>query len=77
MYIQLGWTPIEPIIKDIRIDKNQSHIQFSIQFAITKIIHWSQGLSLDELAFDHTNVKNMDYDTKAFLTYEQKKDYIY
>jgi hypothetical protein len=51
MYIQLGWTPIEPIIKDIKIDKNQSHIPILIQLTITKIIHWSQGLLLDELAY--------------------------
>jgi hypothetical protein len=59
--IQSNWTSIEPIIKDIKIGKNQTHIitriQFSIQLAITKTIHQSQGLSLDELAFDPTNVK--------------------
>jgi hypothetical protein len=66
MYIQLGWTPIEPIIKDIRIDKNQSHIPFSIQLTITIIIHWSQGLSLVELAFDHTNIKKHGLWYKVF-----------
>jgi hypothetical protein len=39
------WTPIEPIIKDIRIGKSQSfvitRIQFLIQLAIAKIIHHS------------------------------------
>jgi hypothetical protein len=52
---------IQPIIKDIRIDKNQSYInmriQFPIQLATIKTIHQSQGLSLDEFTFDHTNVK--------------------
>jgi hypothetical protein len=54
-------TPIEPIIKDIRVDKSQSFIIISIQFPIQlvapKTIHHSQGLSLDELAFDPSNVK--------------------
>jgi hypothetical protein len=58
--IQLNWTLIEPIIKDIRINKNQYHItmriQFPIQLATTKTIHQSQGLSLDEFTFDPTNV---------------------
>jgi hypothetical protein len=58
--IELKWTPIEPIIKYIRVGKSQSfiitRIQFSIQLVITKTIHGSQGLSLDELAFDPTNV---------------------
>jgi hypothetical protein len=38
--IQTNWTPIESIIKDIKIGKNQIHIitriQFSIQLAIAK-----------------------------------------
>jgi hypothetical protein len=42
-------TPIEPIIKDIRVDKFQSFIIISIQFPIQlvapKTIHHSQGLS--------------------------------
>ncbi len=61
--IQTNCTPIEPIIKDIKIGKNQIHIitkiQFSIQLAIARTIHQSQGLSLDELAFDPTNIKNI------------------
>jgi hypothetical protein len=59
--IQLDWTLIEPIIKNIRIDKNQSHIitriQFPIQLVITRTLYWSKGFSLDGLAFDLTNVK--------------------
>jgi hypothetical protein len=59
--IQPNWTPIEPIIKDIRIGKSPSHIitriQFLIQLAIAKTIHQSQGLSLNILAFDPTNVR--------------------
>jgi hypothetical protein len=57
------WTPIKLIIKDIRVGKSQSFIitkiQFPIQHATTRTIHRSQGLSLDELLFDPTNVKNM------------------
>ncbi len=41
--IQPNWTPIEPIIKDIRIYKNQFHIiariQPSIQLAVARTIH--------------------------------------
>jgi hypothetical protein len=56
--IQPNWTPIEPIIKDIRIGKNQFRIikKFNFQF-IPRIIHQSQGLSLDKLAFDLTKCK--------------------
>jgi hypothetical protein len=43
--IESKWTPIEPIIKDIRIGKSQSfiitRIQFLIQLATTKTIHRS------------------------------------
>jgi hypothetical protein len=43
--IESKWTPIEPIIKDIRVDKSQSFIitrtQFPIQFAAIKTIHHS------------------------------------
>jgi hypothetical protein len=77
MYIQVGWTPIEPIIKDIRIDKNQPHIPFSIQLTIKKIIHWSQGLSLDELAFDHTNVKKRGLWYKVFFLHMNKRKIIF
>jgi hypothetical protein len=59
--IESKWTSIELIIKDIKVGKSQSfiltRIQFSIQLATTKIIHCFEGLSLDELVFDHTNVK--------------------
>jgi hypothetical protein len=52
--IQPNWSWIEPIIKDIRIGKNQSHIitriQLLIQLVATRIIHRSQGLSLNDLA---------------------------
>jgi hypothetical protein len=51
----------EPIIKDIRVDKSQSFIitsiYFPIQCATTKTIHCSQGLLVDELTFDPSNVK--------------------
>jgi hypothetical protein len=59
--IENDWTPIEPLVKEIRVGKVQSHlitrIQFLVQLATARIIHRSQGLSLDELAFDSTNVK--------------------
>jgi hypothetical protein len=55
------WTPIEPIIKDIRVGKSQSfiitRIQFLIQFVVVTTIHRFQGVSLDEVIFDPTNVK--------------------
>ncbi len=58
--IKSKWTPIEPIIKDIKVGKSQSFIitmiQFSIQLIVAKIIHCCQGLSLDELVFDPNNV---------------------
>jgi hypothetical protein len=48
--IKSKWTPIELIIKYIRVGKSQSfiiiRIQFPIQLAITRTIHRSQGLSL-------------------------------
>jgi len=41
--IESKWTPIEPIIKDIRIGTSQSfiitRIQFLIQLATTRTIH--------------------------------------
>jgi hypothetical protein len=37
--IQSNWTPIESIIKDIKTDKNQSHIITRIQLATTRTIH--------------------------------------
>jgi hypothetical protein len=58
--IDSKWTPIEPIIKDIRVGKSHSfiltRIQFPIQLATTKTIHHSHGLSLNELVFDLTKV---------------------
>jgi hypothetical protein len=55
------WTTIEhPISKDIQIGSNSSHIitrtQFPIQLDVTHTIHWTQGLILDWLAFNPTNV---------------------
>jgi hypothetical protein len=59
--IENDWTPIEPLVKEIRVGKVQSHlitrIQFPVQLVAARTIHRSQGLSLDELAFDPTNVK--------------------
>jgi hypothetical protein len=59
--IESKWTPIEPIIKNIKIVKFQSfiltNIQFSIQLATLITIHHSQGLSLDELVFDPIDIK--------------------
>jgi hypothetical protein len=59
--IESKWTPIEPIIKDIKVGKSQSfiitRIQFPIQLVTTKTIHHCQGLSLDELVIDFTNIK--------------------
>jgi hypothetical protein len=59
--IESKWTPIELIIKDIRLGKSQSFIitkiQFSIQPALIRTIHYFEGLSLDELIFDPTNGK--------------------
>ncbi len=59
--IELEWTPIESIIKNIKFGKSQSYIitriQFSIKLATIKTIHCSQGLSLDELVFDPINNK--------------------
>jgi len=61
--IESKWTPIEPIVKDIRIGKSQSsiirRIQFSIQFVVVRTIHCFQGLSLNELVFDPINIKKI------------------
>jgi hypothetical protein len=58
--IESKWTPIEPVIKDIKVGKSQSFIitmiQFPIQLVTTRTIHHFQGLSLDELVFDPTKV---------------------
>ncbi len=53
------WTLIEPISKDIQIGSNFSTItktQFPIQLAIARTIQQAQGLTLDYLTFDPTNV---------------------
>jgi hypothetical protein len=59
--IELKWTPIERIIKNIGVGKSQSFIiikiQFLIQLAIVRTIHHFKGLSLDELVFYPTNVE--------------------
>jgi hypothetical protein len=59
--IESKWRPSEPIIKDIKVGKSQSFIiirsKFPIQLVIVRTIHCSQGLSLDELVFDPTNLK--------------------
>ncbi len=61
--IDSKWTPIEPIIKDIKVGKSQSfiikRIQFLIQLAVAKNIHHFQGLSVDELFFISLTLKNM------------------
>jgi hypothetical protein len=54
--IQLNWTLIAPIIKDIRIDKNQSRITTRIQITTLRTIHQSHKLLLNKLTFDRTNV---------------------
>ncbi len=59
--IKSKWTPIEPIIKNIKVGKSQSFIirrnLIPIQLATTRTIHPSQGLSLDDLIFYLNNVK--------------------
>jgi hypothetical protein len=58
--IHFTWTPIEPISKYIQIGSNFAHIitrtQYPIQLVITCIVHRTQGLKLDYLAFDLNNV---------------------
>jgi hypothetical protein len=77
--IQSNWTPIEQNIKYIKIGKIQTYIitrnQFFFELVVARTIHQSQGLSLDELAFDPTNVKKKDYHILFFLTFKQKNDY--
>jgi hypothetical protein len=76
--IESKWTPIEPIIKDIRVGKSQSFIitkiQFPIQLAIARTMHCSQGLSLDELVFDPTNIKKhgLTYTTLSHIQTKEK-----
>jgi hypothetical protein len=76
--IESKWTPIEPIVKDIRIGKSQSsiirRIQFSIQFVVVRTIHCFQGLSLNELVFDPINVKKygLTYTTLSHILTKEK-----
>jgi hypothetical protein len=53
------WRPIKPISKDNQIGSNSPHIiirtQFPIQLVVTRIVHRTQGLTLDYLAFDPNN----------------------
>jgi hypothetical protein len=55
------------------LEKNQSHIiakiQLLIQLAIARTIHQSQGLSLDKLTFDPTNVRKhgLSYTTLSHI----------
>jgi hypothetical protein len=39
--IESKWTPIEPIIKDIKVGKSQSFIITKIQFSTRRTIHRS------------------------------------
>jgi hypothetical protein len=76
--IQPNWrVKVKPIIKNIRIGKNQVHIitkfQFPIQLVITRTIHRSQGLSLDELAFDPTNLRNHGLSCTNFSRIQTKE----
>lgn len=54
------WTPIESVSKEINLSKNNKYlltrIQFPIQLAAARTIHRSQGLSLDDVAFNPTNI---------------------
>ncbi len=76
--IESKWTPIEPIVKDIRIGKSQSsiirRIQFSIQFVVVRTIHCFQGLSLNELVFDPINIKKygLTYTTLSHILTKEK-----
>jgi hypothetical protein len=58
--IESKWTPIQYIIKNIKVGKSQSfiitRIQFPIQLVVARTIRCFLGLSLDELVFDPTNV---------------------
>ncbi len=78
--IRSKWTPIEPIIKDIKVGKSQSFIitkiQFPIQLAVAKNIHCFQGLSLDKLVLDPINVQKHGL-TYTTLSYIQTKEKIF
>jgi hypothetical protein len=76
----LTWTLIEPIPKDIQIDSNSSHIiirtQFPIQLVATNTIHWTQGLTFDNLVFDATNVYKHGFTYTTFI-FVKKKDFFH
>jgi hypothetical protein len=78
--IHLTWTLIEPISNDIQIGSNSSHIiirtQIPIQLAITCTIHQAQGLTLDYLTFDPTNVYKHGL-TYITLLRDKKKENFY
>jgi hypothetical protein len=76
--VEWKWTPIEPIIKYVRVGKSQSfiitRIQFPIQFSTTRSIHCFQGLSLDELVFYFNDVKKhgLTYTTLSHIWTKEK-----
>jgi hypothetical protein len=53
-----------------------TRIKFLVQLAITRTIHRSQGLSLDELALDPKNVTKHDL-TYTILYHVRKKENLY
>jgi hypothetical protein len=59
-----NWTPIEQKIVKIQIGSNPTHtstrIQFPIQLAIGRTIHYAQGLTFDCLACDPSNIAKHD-----------------
>ncbi len=73
------WTPVEPISKDIQIGSNSFHIitrtQFPIQLATTCIIHWTQGLTFDYLAFDPTNDYKHGLTSTPFFHVKKKENF--
>jgi hypothetical protein len=76
------WTPIEAIIKDIKVGKSQSFIktkiQFSIQLVVVRDIHCSQGLLLDEFIFGSTNIKKIiNSHIQHYLAFVQNKIIIF
>ncbi len=79
--IESKWTPIETIIKDIRVGKSQSFIitkiQFPIQLVTTRTIYRSQRLSLYELVFDPTNVKKHGLNIYNIIPHLNKRKMIY
>jgi hypothetical protein len=76
-WIHPTWTPIEPISKDIQISLNSFHIitriQFPTQLAASCIIHQTQGLTLDYLTFDPTNIYKHGL-TYTIISCVQKKE---